>query len=254
MFVNMRSRRGFTLVEMLVVIAIIGILAALLLAALSKSKAHALQTQCLGQTKQLALALQMYTQDNTDAMPWPNWGTIFQGWLYKPLGGLPPPPSDPPETIYAGGTLWPYVKTVKIYWCPVDYTNTPYFPLRLEKLSSYIMNGAIMGYHIKPTASKTHKLAAMNPSAATTWEPSDNPPYDPAHVFNDGASLPRTDEGPSQRHGTGCNVSSFDGHAQLLVYTVFRQQQSDTPGLLWCDPDTPDGTGGPNGVDCQLWR
>ena len=110
---------------------------------------------------------------------WPNWGINFQGWLYTPVNGLPPGPSIPPETVYAGGLLWPYVKVVKVYWCPVDNTNSQYFPDRLEQLSSYIMNGAIMGYYRSPQAVKTHKLASMNPSAYATWEPSDNPPYNP---------------------------------------------------------------------------
>jgi len=246
--------KAMTLVELLVVVAIIGILASLLLSALSKSKSVALQTQCLGQVKQLALALQMYTQDNGDFMTWPNWGVNFQGWLYTRTDGRPPQPSSPPEAVYAGGTLWPYVKEAKIYWCPVDYTNTPSFREREEKLSSYILNGAIMGYYLIPTESRTHKLSAMNSSAYVTWEPNDQPPYDAAHVFNDGASYPREDEGPSQRHGTGCNVSSFDGHAQFLSYAVFHQDQSDKPGLLWCDPDTADGSGGMLGRGCELWK
>src|SRR5580658_10296525 len=116
------------------------------------------------------------------------------------------------------------------------------------------MNDCIMGYYLQPPASRTHKLSAMNPSAYANWEPSDNPPYDAAHVFNDGASRPRQDEGPSQRHGSGCNVSSFDGHAQLLTVVVFQQEQNNPPSLLWCDPDTADGTGGPDGRDCGLCK
>ena len=247
----MNSRRAFTLIELLVVIAIIAILAALLLPALSKGKARALQIQCLGQNRQLAVGLQLYTQDFMDFMPWPDWGSEFPGWLYTPVDGQPPEPSNPPETVYAGGSLWPYVKLIQVYWCPVDYTNTPYFPQRLEQLSSYIMNGAVMGYYMHPSASKTHRLSTMNPSAYATWEPSDQPPYDPAQVFNDGASYPVEEEGPSKRHGTGCNVSSFDGHAEFLKFTEFQKEQNDTPGLLWCDPDTTDGTGG---AACQLWK
>lgn len=245
--------RAFTLVELLVTIAIIGILAGLILTALSQGKASALQTQCLSQTKQIALALQMYTQDYADVMPWPNWGNKFPGWLYTPTNNEPPDPSIPPELVYQGGTLWPYLKMVKVYWCPTDFTNTPYFPQRQERLSSYIMNGAIMGYYQKPPIAKTHKLSVMNPSAYVTWEPSDQPPYDAALVFNDAASYPIESEGPSQRHDGGCNVSSFDGHAQLLKFQVFEEQQDDQPGLLWCDPDTAQGDGGPRGRNCMLW-
>jgi prepilin-type N-terminal cleavage/methylation domain-containing protein len=252
--VALSATRAFTLLELLVVLAVIGILAALLLPALSRSKARALQIQCLGQNRQLALALQLYSQDNRDFMPWPNWGSSFQGWLYTPTNGEPPEPSAPLETVYDGGLLWPYLKNIKVYWCPCDFTNTAYFSQRLEKLSSYIMNGAIMGYYMRPPVSKSHRLSDMNPLAYATWEPSDNPPYDPALVFNDGASYPLDDEGPSQRHTYGCNVSSFDGHVQLLKFANFQKEQLDTPGLLWCDPDSADGTGGQLGRDCGLWR
>jgi prepilin-type N-terminal cleavage/methylation domain-containing protein len=245
---------AFTLLELLVVIAIIAVLGALLLPALNRSKATALQIQCLGQTRQLALALQMYASDNREFMPWPNWGSRFQGWLYMPTNSGPPEPSNSSEAVYAGGLLWPYIKQVKVYWCPTDYTNTPYFSQRLEQLSSYIMNGAVIGYYMNPPASKTHKLSDMNPSAFATWEPSDQPPYDPQLVFNDGASYPIDEEGPSARHRSGCNVTSFDGHAQLLKTTEFQREQINTPGLLWCDPDSSTGTGGHLGDDCGLWK
>jgi prepilin-type N-terminal cleavage/methylation domain-containing protein len=249
-----KSVRAFTLVEMLVVIAIVGILAALALPAMQRAKMKAVQTQCLSQTKQIALALQMYTQDNRDCLPWPNWGNHFPGWLYTPVNDKPPPPSNPAEAVYAGGLLWPYLNTVKIYWCPLDRTNTPYFPKRREKLSSYVMNGGVMGYYIRPPASRTHRLSEMNPMAFATWEPSDNPPYIPAWVFNDASSYPNDTEGPSQRHVSGCNVTSFDGHAQFLKFADFQRQQFDQPGLLWCDPDTATGTGGKNGRFCGLWK
>src|SRR2546426_10169292 len=56
-------RDGFTLVELLVVIAVIAILAALLLPALAKAKASAQSAACKSNLRQLGLALNMYVDD-----------------------------------------------------------------------------------------------------------------------------------------------------------------------------------------------
>src|SRR5690242_8033203 len=64
-----RRLGGFTLVELLVVIAVIAILAAILLPVISKAKGHGQATACLNNLKQMVSAWTLYADDNNDMMP-----------------------------------------------------------------------------------------------------------------------------------------------------------------------------------------
>ena len=55
--------RAFTLIELLTVIAILGVLATLLASTLANAKVRAQQTTCLGNLHQIALAVEIYTED-----------------------------------------------------------------------------------------------------------------------------------------------------------------------------------------------
>jgi prepilin-type N-terminal cleavage/methylation domain-containing protein len=86
----MRSERAFTLIELLIVIAILALLAALLLPVLLQARRHAQQSPCINNLKQLHTALVMYREDCD--MGWP----------------------------YYLARLEPYLHSKEIYKCPLD--------------------------------------------------------------------------------------------------------------------------------------
>jgi prepilin-type N-terminal cleavage/methylation domain-containing protein/prepilin-type processing-associated H-X9-DG protein len=64
-----RSRHGFTLIELLVVIAVIIILAGILFPVFAQARDAARRAGCFSNLRQIALAHQMYVQDNDDTLP-----------------------------------------------------------------------------------------------------------------------------------------------------------------------------------------
>lgn len=66
---NPRKVFSFTLIELLVVIAIIAILAAMLLPTLGRAREMAKLTKCVGNTKNIALGMQSYADENKDFLP-----------------------------------------------------------------------------------------------------------------------------------------------------------------------------------------
>ena len=68
-------RRGFTLLELLVVVAVIGVIIALLIPAVQKAREAANRTQCSNHLKQLALAAHAYHEFEQSFPP----GVYFPG-------------------------------------------------------------------------------------------------------------------------------------------------------------------------------
>lgn len=78
--ISMKRSAGFTLVEMLVVIAIIGILASLLLPVLAAAKEKTYRAQCVNNFKQLSYGTQMYADDHHDQLPGPLWQGVYENY------------------------------------------------------------------------------------------------------------------------------------------------------------------------------
>src|SRR5690242_7910999 len=220
----------------------------MLLPALAAAKKKAQRTQCLGNMRQIGLAIQMYANDNHDSFPDPNWGGGV-GWLYTQARSTPPPPD---LAGYASGELWDYLKTVGVYWCPADATNSAgsTWPNRVEKLSTYIMNGAVIGYNpvLHPFP---YKQSVIRNEGIILWEPDDTQ-GDPKYVYSDGSSYPyypgTGDYGMSRRHLPGCNLLYIDGHVQFQKYEAgiaeCKAPASDGPNEFWWNPGQADGRGG----------
>lgn len=114
-----RSFRGFTLVELLVVISIIAMLMSIMMPALGRAREAGRRVVCASNLKQLTLAWYLYATENQDILCSSNIGMAFsQGASYWAYDGWPLDPKYNTENAIKEGSLWPYTETVGVYKCP----------------------------------------------------------------------------------------------------------------------------------------
>jgi prepilin-type N-terminal cleavage/methylation domain-containing protein/prepilin-type processing-associated H-X9-DG protein len=248
------ANSGFTLVELLVVMAIIAVLAGLLLPALARARSKATGIACLNHHRQLALACQLYVDDFGDALPY-NFGepdtrkTVAEGrhlnWVNNVMNWELDMLNTNVALVVAGG-LGPYCAgRPEVFRCPSD------------KVLSDLQRQA--GWRGRTRSISMNAMAGNAGSFMTEGYNVNNPAYrqfsrltqipEPAGIFlfieehpdsiNDGYFLNRplahewTDL-PASFHDGGANLTFADGHAEFhrwLEASTKRPARPDGAGL-----------------------
>ena len=139
---TIRAVRGFTLVELLVVVAIIGTLVGLLLPAVQSVRAAARRTQCASNMRQVGLAMGQFCDTHRGRFPDTSHNEANDetlSWIY---------------------TVAPFMESVDaVRICPDDKRATE----RLgERLSSYVMNVYLTGEGGSRAVTSRNKLQATS--------------------------------------------------------------------------------------------
>jgi prepilin-type N-terminal cleavage/methylation domain-containing protein/prepilin-type processing-associated H-X9-DG protein len=222
---NIGRRSGFTLVEVLAVIAIILVVVGLLSSSLNQTRARALRMTCLNNMKQLQVAWYVYSTENDDYIVLNKTAPVSSGTSIAALASTTNswvagnPKLDKNAENVTKGKLYEYVRQPDVYRCPMDSSTTRFGTMRAR---SYSVNAYLGGDDDDLDPRVKMKVGEII-----------NPPPDKVFVFieehedsiwNGGFMvLPQErfskttgawSSTPSDRHMQGCNLTFADGHLE----------------------------------------
>ena len=136
---HVREPRGFTLVELLVVIAMIAVLISLVISATGVLMQTSRGLTCLSNQRQMMLSWDGYATDNAGRYVAPDTNRHVWDWV-RSVGNNMGPGNTERIAALTEGRLYPYVGDVRLYRSPVDESD-PLLRPRTYSLSAFFTDG-----------------------------------------------------------------------------------------------------------------